>query len=177
MRDEIVADEKHPQRDGGVQFAGRGDAGARRWPEPEQVADADASPARSVTRVDEKPLAGSWVRFLGSATIGFDHVHMDYLAARGIGFADGAGQQCDLGRRYVAQRAAGAVATAGCCTGGQDRWCHWSRNVGSRVRARLRALGMERLVNDLRLQALGAKDDLVSLDDVLACDIVTARYH
>jgi erythronate-4-phosphate dehydrogenase len=39
---------------------------------------------RSVTQVNEKLLAGSRVRFVGSATIGSDHLDLDWLAQQGI---------------------------------------------------------------------------------------------
>ncbi|HCO95360.1 MAG TPA: erythronate-4-phosphate dehydrogenase, partial [Phycisphaerales bacterium] len=43
------------------------------------IADADALLVRSITPVDEKLLAGSKVRFVATATIGFDHVDIDFL--------------------------------------------------------------------------------------------------
>ncbi|HEV8243988.1 MAG TPA: hypothetical protein VGQ07_08340, partial [Nitrospirales bacterium] len=41
---------------------------------PDQVRDADLLIVRSVTPVGEQLLKGSRVRFVGSATIGLDHV-------------------------------------------------------------------------------------------------------
>ena len=55
------------------------------------VAWADALVVRSVTRVDEALLAGSPVRFVGTATIGIDHVDVDFLDRRGIAFASAPG--------------------------------------------------------------------------------------
>lgn len=51
------------------------------------VAAADILLVRSVTRVDAALLAGSRVRFVGTATAGIDHVDTDYLARSGITFA------------------------------------------------------------------------------------------
>lgn len=48
------------------------------------IRHADALIVRSVTRVDECLLAGSSVRFVGTATAGTDHVDRDYLNRRGI---------------------------------------------------------------------------------------------
>ena len=53
---------------------------------PEAVAEADALLVRSITPVNEQLLSGSSVRFVGTATIGFDHVDLDYLHTRHIGF-------------------------------------------------------------------------------------------
>lgn len=48
------------------------------------VMDADALIIRTRTRCDAALLDGSRVRFIGSATIGTDHIDLDYCAARGI---------------------------------------------------------------------------------------------
>lgn len=55
------------------------------------VRSADALIVRSVTRVDETLLAGSSVRFVGTATSGTDHVDQDLLRRCGIVLADAAG--------------------------------------------------------------------------------------
>lgn len=49
-----------------------------------QVQSADVLLVRSVTRVDAALLNSSQVRFVGSATIGADHLDLDWLAQRGI---------------------------------------------------------------------------------------------
>lgn len=48
------------------------------------VRDADALIVRTRTRCDAALLEGSRVRFIGSATIGTDHIDLDYCASRGI---------------------------------------------------------------------------------------------
>ncbi|MDQ6964783.1 MAG: erythronate-4-phosphate dehydrogenase, partial [Mariprofundales bacterium] len=55
------------------------------------VADADALLVRSSTRVDAELLAGSRVRWVGTATVGSDHIDLDYLQQHGIAFASAAG--------------------------------------------------------------------------------------
>ncbi|MDY0355338.1 MAG: hypothetical protein RBR19_05620, partial [Sedimentisphaerales bacterium] len=68
---------------------------------PEAVADADALLVRSITRVDERLLSGSAVKFVATATIGFDHVDLDYLDARHIGFASAPGSNATSAAEYV----------------------------------------------------------------------------
>lgn len=58
---------------------------------PAEVAAIDALVVRSVTRVDGKLLSGSRVRFVGTATIGTDHVDTDWLGRSGIAFASAPG--------------------------------------------------------------------------------------
>ena len=55
------------------------------------VADADILLIRSVTKVDEKLLQGSKVRFVGTATIGVDHIDTSYLQSNGIVLASAPG--------------------------------------------------------------------------------------
>src|SRR5438094_9873711 len=60
---------------------------------PAHVQDADILLTRSVTRVNAELLGASQVRFVGSATIGVDHVDLAYLRSRGIGFAYAPGRK------------------------------------------------------------------------------------
>ena len=52
-----------------------------------ELADVDVLLVRSATQVDEQLLAGSPVRFVGTATAGTDHVDEDYLRRAEVGFA------------------------------------------------------------------------------------------
>ena len=63
---------------------------------------------RSVTVIDQSLLANNnSVKFVGSATIGTDHVDQDYLAARNITFANAAG----CSKHSVAQYVVSAILT------------------------------------------------------------------
>ena len=48
------------------------------------VKDADALVVRTRTRCDEQLLAGSRVQLVATATIGFDHIDVDYMQQAGI---------------------------------------------------------------------------------------------
>lgn len=137
------------------------------------VAAADALAVRSVTRVDADLLAGSRVRFVGSATIGTDHVDRDWLAAHGIGFAHAPGCNADAVADWVVaclatldRRGAHALGrgTAGIVGAG---------NVGSRVARRLAALGYEvRCCDPPRARAEG-DSGFVDLATALSSDVVS----
>ena len=58
---------------------------------PEEVRDADALVIRTRTRCDARLLAGSRVRLIATATIGFDHIDTAWCAARGIRVETAAG--------------------------------------------------------------------------------------
>lgn len=72
----------------------------------EDVRDADALLIRTRTRCDEALLSHSRVRFIGTATIGFDHIDMEWCARRGIRVATAAG--CN--KRGVLQWVSAALA-------------------------------------------------------------------
>lgn len=67
----------------------------------EQVKNADVLLVRSVTKVNESLLAGSKVRFVGSATIGTDHLDKDYLQSHGIEYCSAPGCNADAVVEYV----------------------------------------------------------------------------
>jgi len=138
-----------------------------------QVRDADILLVRSVTRIDAGLLDGSRVRFVGSATIGFDHVDREYLAARGIGFATAPGSNATSAAEYVISALLVLAQRQGQPLAGRSVGIIGCGNVGSRVRTRLAALGMHCCINDPPRQAEGVADSYVDLATALACDVVT----
>ncbi len=68
---------------------------------PDIVRDADVLLVRTVTRVDAALVEGSPLRFVGSASIGTDHVDRDALRARGIAFAHAPGSNAESVVEYV----------------------------------------------------------------------------
>jgi erythronate-4-phosphate dehydrogenase len=135
------------------------------------VRDADALLVRSVTRVDRALLAGSRVRFVATATAGTDHVRIDELDALGIRFAHAPGSNADSVVDYVLgvlalafpppQGLAGrTVGIVGC---GQ---------VGARLLARLRALGVPCRVHD-PLLTRDIPPESCSLQETLRCDVLS----
>ena len=140
-----------------------------------QVRDADILLVRSVTRVDASLLEGSSVRFVGSATIGFDHVDRDYLQRQQIGFATAPGSNATSAAEYVVSALLVLSDQQGFELAGKTVGIVGCGNVGSRVRQKLSVLGMKCRVNDPPLQADGGHDDFVSLDEALQADIVTVH--
>ena len=169
----IVADENIPCVEQAFASLGEVTLVAGRELQARQLRDADILLVRSVTRVDAGLLDGSPVRFVGSATIGFDHVDLDYLQAHGIGFATAPGSNATSAAEYVVSALLALSERqqfdlAGKCVG-----IIGCGNVGSRVRHKLAALGVECLVNDPPLQEQGGGRDFVGLDEILGTDIIT----
>ena len=169
----IVADENIPLLD--EFFAGFGEI--RRLPgrgiDAAAVADADLLLVRSVTQVDRTLLDSSAVKFVGTCTIGTDHLDLDYFQQAGITWASAPGCNARgvvdyvLGSLLVLAEQQGvdlATRTYGVVGAGQ---------VGSRLLKVLRDLGWRVLVCDPPRQAAEG-GDFVSLQQVLnECDVVS----
>ena len=171
----IVADENIPSVEQAFASLGEVSLVHGRSLQPAHVRDADILLVRSVTRVDERLLADSSVQFVGSATIGFDHVDLDYLLQREIGFARAPGSNATSAAEYVLSAIMVLSERLGFDPADKTVGIIGHGNVGSRVRARFEALGIRCLVNDPPLQAQGGHDDFVSLADVLQADIITVH--
>ena len=87
----IVADENIPLLDAFFAPLGRITRLPGRQIGREHLLDADALLVRSVTRVDPQLLADTPVRFVGTCTIGTDHLDLPGLAAAGIAVASAPG--------------------------------------------------------------------------------------
>jgi erythronate-4-phosphate dehydrogenase len=66
-----------------------------------EVKDADVLIVRSITQVDSELLKNSKVKFIGTTTIGTDHIDLDYLESNKIKFADAKGSNADSVAEYV----------------------------------------------------------------------------
>jgi len=131
------------------------------------LVDADVLLVRSVTPVNAALLEGSPVQFVGSATIGVDHVDMDYLASRNIQFASAPGCNANAVVQYVLSALCRlrpdwlgeTVGIVGC------------GNVGGRLYGTLRALGVDCRCYDpfLNTATIGG---LTTFERVLEADIL-----
>ena len=140
---------------------------------PELVADADVLLVRSVTKVDERLLDGSSVKFVATATIGMEHIDREYLAGAGIGFASAPGSNANsvaewlvaallaLGKKHKFDLKGKSIGIVGV------------GNVGERVEKKCRALGMDVVLNDPPLARQSGDEKYRQLRDALACDFVT----
>ena len=135
--------------------------------------DAAVLIVRSVTRVDERLLGGTPVRFVGSATSGTDHVDLAWLESNGIRFADAAGCNALPVVQYVlaallvlAERRAFELSTKTLGIVGAGR-------IGSGVARWARSLGMSVLLNDPPLARRGGPGYVSFSDLADRADIVT----
>jgi len=140
---------------------------------PIDVRDADALVVRSVTRVGAALLESSSVRFVGTATIGTDHLDIPYLAARGIPWANAAGSNANAVAEYV--------VSALLALAGRNRWELAGRSIGiigvgrigSLVEKKAAALGLRPLLCDPLLRDSTGDPRYGLLEDVLHADILS----
>lgn len=150
------------------------------------VKDADILAIRSTTDVDRALLEGSRVRFVGTATIGTDHMDKDYLDRAGIAWSSAAGCNANSVSEYVTTALLLLGRRHGFTLEGKTIGIIGVGNVGSRVVRKMRALGFRVLMNDPpRVRgidpATGADDSapfepgpFVTIETVLAeSDVIT----
>jgi len=136
--------------------------------------ETDVLLVRSVTHVGPKLLKGSRVQFVGSATIGTDHIDQDYLRENGIAFAHAPGSNAVSVVEYVLAALLHLTTNSVRELRGRTVGIVGSGNIGQRLAARLPAFGVRVLRNDPpRANAEGAAG-FVSLSEVLAtADVVS----
>jgi erythronate-4-phosphate dehydrogenase len=169
----IVADENIPLLDAFFKDFGE----IRRVPgrsiDRDTVAQADVLLVRSVSRVNRALLEGSNVRFVGTCTIGTDHLDLDYFAEAGIRWASAPG--CNA--RGVVDYVLGSLMTLAEIEGADLRQRTFgvvgAGQVGGRLINVLKGLGWDVKVCDPPRQAVEG-GDYVSLEQIIEqCDVIS----
>ncbi|GAA5525986.1 erythronate-4-phosphate dehydrogenase [Microbulbifer aestuariivivens] len=130
-----------------------------------QLQDADVLLVRSVTQVDRALLEGTRVAFVGSCTIGTDHLDTHWLDSQAIPWSAAPGCNANSVVEYVFC----ALAALGRDWRGQRFGIVGCGNVGGLLQRRLHGLGNACRVYDPWQQA---NADLATLEEVMAQDVV-----
>jgi len=134
---------------------------------------ADVLLVRSVTRVDRELLEGSQVRFVGTCTIGTDHLDLDYFAEAGIAWASAPGCNARGVVDYVLGSLLALAEGEGVDLSSRCYGVVGAGEVGGRLVDVLRGLGWEVKVCDPPRQTREACG-FVSLDEIIeTCDVVS----
>ena len=141
---------------------------------PELVRDADALIVRTRTHCNRDLLEGSRVRFIATATIGFDHIDTEYCKQAGIEWTNAPGCNSASVAQYI-----------------QSSLLVWKSyrnkklneltigiigvgNVGSKVAKVAQDFGMRVLLNDLPREEKEGAERFSSLEKIAEeCDIIT----
>ena len=140
---------------------------------PGVVGDADVLLVRSITQVNADLLAGSKVRFVATATIGFDHVDIDFLRGNNIGFTSAPGSNANSAAEYVIAGLLEASQKCDINLEDQSIGIIGVGNVGSRVAKKCAALGMRIYLNDPPLQRQTGEGKYLPLQELYDCDFIT----
>lgn len=171
----IVADENIPLLDEFLADIGRLTRLPGRLIDHTSVRDADVLLVRSVTKVSVAMLAGTPVRFVGTCTIGTDHLDLPGLAAAGVEVASAPG--CNA--RGVVEYVLSCLLTLSerSATAWQNKVVGivGVGEVGGRLATTLDALGIETVLCDPPRAEQGA-DGLVELDELISrCDVISCH--
>lgn len=145
---------------------------------PESAHGADVLLVRSVTRVDARFAGLDSLRFVGTVTIGTDHIDTEALRAAGIAVHSAPGSNADSVVEYIIAALLVLAARRGTALRGRTVGIIGCGSIGSRVARRLPAFGCTVLLNDPPLQAIaeraGQAHEYVGLERLLAeSDVVS----
>ena len=140
----------------------------------DDLVDVDVLIIRSITKVNEDLLSkANKLKFVGTATAGMDHIDTALLDKKGIAYSNAQGSNCEsvgdyilsvllvLAEKYSISFEGKSIGIVGCGF------------VGSQVYNKAKALGLTIVKNDPPRFKTGDKTCNATLDEALACDIVT----
>jgi erythronate-4-phosphate dehydrogenase len=140
---------------------------------PEILRSTDVLIVRSETRVGPQLLEGTAVRFVGTVTIGTDHVDIPYLTERRIAFASAPGSNATSVKEYIVAALLALGRRFGFPLEGKVLGVVGVGHIGRRVVEAASSLGMIVLQNDPPLRRKTGDSRFVPLDQLMSADIVT----
>ena len=139
----------------------------------EVIKDADALIVRTRTRCDRSLLEGSEVKFIATATIGYDHIDTDYCREAGIAWTNCPGCNAGSVEQYVRSVLLLLKQEKGLTLENAVLGIVGVGHVGSRVQRMAEELGMKVLLNDPPRVDKG-EDGFVDLATIATeCDVIT----
>lgn len=140
----------------------------------EVVRDADALITRTRTRCSREMLEGSSVRFIATATIGFDHIDTDFCSAAGIEWVNAPGCNAESVNQYISSALFSWSMRKKLALGDRTIGIVGVGQVGSRVAKTCGILGMNVLLNDPPRERREGSSPFVSLSTIRQqADIIT----
>jgi len=116
------------------------------------VRNVDVLLVRSVTKVDEELLKKSSVKFVASATSGFERVDTDFLQSKSVGFAYAPGSNANSVAEYVIAALLAVAKKHKFELQGKSVGIIGAGRIGTKVADKAAALGMKAILNDPPLQ-------------------------
>ncbi len=170
----IVVDENIPFAKEAFSTLGEVETSHGREITSQKVENTDVLVVRSITKVNSKLLEKSSVKFVGTATIGMDHIDVEYLKNRGIEFVSAPGSNSNSVSEYIVCVLLSAANKL--CLNLRDLTIGivGVGNVGSKVAKKVTALGMKVLLNDPPLLERTGDSKYCPMQELTEnCDILT----
>ena len=150
--------------------------------------DAQALFVRTRTRCNAALLADTAVRFIGTATIGYDHIDTSYCNENGIVWTNAAGCNAGAVLQYVQAVIYSWSRDNACPVAGLTLGIVGLGEIGSRVAAWARGVGMKVIANDppkadagvpglVTLEEIAAQSDIITFHPTLNVDGVYRSVH
>jgi len=155
----------------------------------EMVKDADVLVTRTRTICSREVLEDSNVRFIATATIGFDHIDTDYCKTAGIEWVNAPGCNAESVNQYVSSALFSYSIRKGYNLKGKTIGIVGVGQVGSRIAKTCEILGMDVLLNDppreraegsaqfASLQTIRERADIISFHVPLNTEGVDKTFH
>ena len=142
----------------------------------EMLKDSDALLIRTRTICNENLLEGTSIRFIGTATIGFDHIDTDYCSKNKIIWTNAPGCNSSSVQQYIAAALLRISSEHHFNLKDKTLGIIGVGNVGSKVEKFARSVGMNVLLNDPPRARIEGKKNFHSLNTVLSgSDILTVH--
>ena len=170
----VVADDRIPFLKGALEAHAKVDYLPGAMISPGDVRDADALIVRTRTRCDRALLGGSSVRFIATATIGFDHIDAEYCREAGIAWTSAPGCNSSSVEQYLVSTLLYLSVEKGLDLNGSVLGIVGVGNVGAKVARIADALGLKVLLNDPPRARKEGPAGFVRLDQILGeSDIIS----
>lgn len=170
----IIVDEKIPYIKGALESFAKVVYLAGSKTTAEVVKDADALITRTRTICDKKLLQGSNVKFIATATIGFDHIDTEYCRQAGIEWANAPGCNAESVNQYISSALFSYSMRKRFDLRDKSIGIVGVGQVGSRIAKTCEILGMNVLLNDPPRERNEDSSNFVSLKTIQEeADIIT----
>jgi erythronate-4-phosphate dehydrogenase len=134
----------------------------------------DALLVRTRTKCNSELLNGTGVKFIGTATIGFDHIDTDYCEKNNIKWTNAPGCNSSSVQQYIAAALLRIAAESGFSLKDRTLGIIGVGYVGSKVQKLANAFGMKVILNDPPRERKEGKGNFVNLEHLLhESDIIT----
>jgi len=138
------------------------------------VKDKDALIIRTRTHCNSELLEGTNVKFIATATIGFDHIDQDYCREKNIKWINAPGCNSYSVQQYIASVLLTLGYNRNLNLSGLTIGIVGVGNVGSKVEKLAKVLGMNVLLNDPPRARNEGNEKFVTIDELISrSDIIT----